>query len=308
MRFRRGLGGLAAHPSGEKAPDRTEAENIVEQPGPRALQPAGHGVLHRIEHVPLLRHGVDQPERFRLPRIDGLAGQHQRHRLHWIDQLGKSHGTAEAGMQAEHHFGETKPRVLDRYPHLAGQRYLQAAAEAEAVDHGDARNPQGLEPVDHRMRAADLGLDDARIGRAAKRIDVGASNEAGFLGRTDDEAGGAVAFQLRQHLVELLDQVGREGIGAGALAVEQKPGNAVGIAGQLEVPVRAGGIGLRPEFEHAIAENVHDLAIHAHTISISIAPPCPPPMHSVAMPRRVPSRFMALTRCSTMRLPLQPTG
>ena len=31
-------------------------------------------------------------------------------------------------------------------------------------------------------------------------------------------------------------------------------------------------------------------------------------MHSVAMPRLVPSRFMALTRCSTMRLPLQPTG
>src|SRR5713226_3409487 len=39
-----------------------------------------------------------------------------------------------------------------------------------------------------------------------------------------------------------------------------------------------------------------------------MAPPCPPPIHSVAMPRLVPSRFIALTRCSTMRLPLQPTG
>ena len=45
-----------------------------------------------------------------------------------------------------------------------------------------------------------------------------------------------------------------------------------------------------------------------YTVSISMAPPCPPPIHSVAMPRLVPSRFIALTRCRTMRLPLQPTG
>src|SRR5207344_305491 len=93
-----------------------------------------------------------------------------------------------------------------------------------------------------------------------------------------------------------------------ALAVEQQPGDAIGIAGELEILVGPACIGLRPEFEHAVAEKVHDLRIHDHTVSISIAPPCPPPIHSVAMPRRVPSRFMALTRCSTMRLPEVPTG
>src|SRR4029078_2619871 len=154
----------------------------------------------------------------------------------------------------------------------------------------------------------DLDLDDVRIGRAAKRIDIGARDEARLLGGADDEACGTLAFQLRQHFVELLDQIRRERIGAGAFAIEQQPRDAVGIARQLEILVRAFGVGFRPEFEHAIAEKVHDLAIHAHTISISIAPPCPPPIHSVAMPRRVPNRFMALTRCSTMRLPLQPTG
>ena len=71
---------------------------------------------------------------------------------------------------------------------------------------------------------------------------------------------------------------------------------------------RPAGLRLRAEFEHAVAENVHDPAIHDHTVSISMAPPSPPPMHSVATPRLVPSRFIALTRCSTMRLPLQPTG
>src|SRR5688572_26284396 len=72
--------------------------------------------------------------------------------------------------------------------------------------------------------------------------------------------------------------------------------------------VGAAGLGLGAEFEHAVAEKVHDPAIHDHTVSISMAPPRPPPMHSVAMPRLVPSRLIALTRCRTMRLPLQPTG
>src|SRR5262249_33471239 len=44
------------------------------------------------------------------------------------------------------------------------------------------------------------------------------------------------------------------------------------------------------------------------TASSNMAPPWPPPMHSVAMPWRTPRRFIALTRCSTMRLPLAPTG
>src|SRR5471032_270067 len=80
--------------------------------------------------------------------------------------------------------------------------------------------------------------------------------------------------------------------------------------GQFEIAIGSGLITLRPEFEHPVGEHVHDFAVHGvpYTVSINIAPPCPPPMHSVAMPRLVPSRFIALTRCSTMRLPLQPTG
>ena len=126
------------------------------------------------------------------------------------------------------------------------------------MDHGDRRNPQRFQAVDHRMRAADLGLDRARIAGAAEFVDVGAGDEAGFLRGADDEAGRALAFQLREHLVEFLDQVGRKRVGAGALAVEQQPGDAVGIAGQPEILVGPARIGRRPEFEHAVAENVHD--------------------------------------------------
>src|SRR4029453_5135650 len=95
---------------------------------------------------------------------------------------------------------------------------------------------------------------------------------------------------------------------ARALAVEKQPGDAVGIAVQPEMTIAAGDIAPGSEVKHAIAENVHVFRRHDPTTPINMAPPCPPPMHSVAMPRRVPSRFMALTRCSTMRLPESPTG
>ena len=62
-------------------------------------------------------------------------------------------------MQAEHHFGKAKARAVDRNARLAGERDLEAAAEAEAVDHGDGRNLQGFEAVDHRMGVADRDLD-----------------------------------------------------------------------------------------------------------------------------------------------------
>ena len=127
------------------------------------------------------------------------------------------------------------------------------------MDHGDGRNSQGSHTVDHRMRAADFGLDHARFGSAAKFVDVGAGNEAGSLGGADDKPGRPCAFQFGQHLVEFFNQIRRERIGAGIRAVEQQPGDAVLVPGQLEVLVRSVRIGFRSEFEHAIAEKVHDL-------------------------------------------------
>src|SRR5204862_3844460 len=121
-------------------------------------------------------------------------------------------------------------------------------------------------------------------------------------------AGRTLGLDRREHGVELLHHIRRKRIGAGIGAVEQQPGDAVGIARQLEVLVGTVCRRLRPEREDAIAERGHDLGIHGHTASISMAPPSPPPMHSVATPRLVPSRFIVLTRCSTMRLPEVPTG
>ena len=111
-------------------------------------------------------------------------------------------------MQAEHHFRETEARAVDGDARLAGQRHFEAAAEAKAVDHGDGRNFQAFEAVDHRMGAADRDLDRPRIGGAAEFVDVGAGDETGCFCRADDEPGGPLAFQRRQHRLEFLDQVG----------------------------------------------------------------------------------------------------
>ena len=124
-------------------------------------------------------------------------------------------------MQAEHHFRKAEARAVDRNARLAGQRHFKAAAEAETVDHGHRRNLQGLEPVDHRMGPADRGLDRTGVRRAAKFVDIGTGDEAGRLGGTNDDAGGPLVFQRSEHEIEFLEHIGRQRVGAGAVAVEQ---------------------------------------------------------------------------------------
>ena len=39
---------------------------------------------------------------------------------------------------------------------------------------------------------------------------------------------------------------------------EMEPGDAVAVMGQFEIAIGSGLVDLRPEFEHAVAENIHD--------------------------------------------------
>ncbi len=221
MLMRRGLLGLRAHPRGEQAAHRAEIQDGVEQAGPDALEAAEYRVLDRVPDVALLRHRIDQAKRSGAARVDGAAGQHQGHRLRRIDQIGKTRGAAEAGMQAEQHLGETEARIIDRDARLARQRDFEAAAKAEAVNHRNRRNPQTLEPVGHQMGLRHHGLDHAGIGRAAEFVDVGAGDEAGRLCRADHNAGRPLVFQRGQYQFEFAHHVGGKRVGAGAGAVEQ---------------------------------------------------------------------------------------
>src|SRR5579871_4696264 len=115
----------------------------------------------------------------------------------------EARGAAKARMQAEHHLGEAEARAIDGDARLAGERHFKSAAEAKAVDDGDLRQPQRLEAIDHRMSPADRSLDRLRITCAAKLIDIGAGDEAGFFRRANDEARRLPAFQLGQNMIEL---------------------------------------------------------------------------------------------------------
>lgn len=190
-------------------------------------------------------------------------------------------------MQTQHHLREAEARAVDGDARLAGQCNLEPAAEAKAVDDRDRRQPQSFQMVDHRMRGADARLHHVGIGRATEFVDVGARDEAGRFCGADHETGGTFGFDRREHGVEFLHHLGGQRVGACISAIEQEPGDAVGIARQLEVPVWTVRRGLGAELKDAVAKRGHDLGIHGHTASISMAPPSPPPMHSVAIPRRV---------------------
>src|SRR5205085_8776672 len=116
------------------------------------------------------------------------TGQHQRHRLEWIDQVREPRGAAEAGMQAEHDFWEAKAGIVDRDPILADQRDLKTAAKAETVNDGDRRHTETVDAVGHRMRAGHCGLDLLWISGAAELIDIGAGDESGRLRRADHQS------------------------------------------------------------------------------------------------------------------------
>ena len=107
---------------------------------------------------------------------------------------------APAGHDAEHHLGqaESRRRLVDDDAIAAGERQLEAAAEAEAADQRERRIRHGGEPLERVPAALDerdrvgLGLDVAEL------VDVGAGDESVRLARADDETLRRIAVELRR--------------------------------------------------------------------------------------------------------------
>jgi hypothetical protein len=64
------------------------------------------------------------------------------------------------------------------------------------VDHGNGRDAQRLQPVDHGMGAADRGFHLLGIGSTTEFVDVGAGDEARGFRRADDQTGRSVRLEL----------------------------------------------------------------------------------------------------------------
>src|SRR5262249_56337662 len=63
------------------------------------------------------------------------------------DEAWRTLRAAASGEQTQVDLGEAELRIAQRDPHVAGERDLEPAAEAIAVDRGDQRDRRCLDPV-----------------------------------------------------------------------------------------------------------------------------------------------------------------
>ena len=222
----------------------------------------------------------------------------------------EARGAAEAGMQAEHHLRESRSARRRSRCATGRQRDFEPAAEAEAVDHRDGRqsaalragrSPHARGGSRSRPSSGSVAPRNSLTSAPAMKPDV-------FAERITRPAG-ALGLERREHGIELLHHVRGQRVGAGACAVEQQPGDAVGVARQLEVLDRA-------RRSRACGPSSSTRSPRTSMILESMVTPSRSAWRRPARRRCirwrcracVPSRFIALTRCSTMRLPLVPTG
>ncbi len=89
-------------------------------------------------------HIVHQPQLFGLLGAHLLAGQHQIKRLGHPDKARQALGTTGSWQQTKLYLGQTQHgfAVIGHHSAMTGQRQLQPAAEARAVNSGDHRDGQ----------------------------------------------------------------------------------------------------------------------------------------------------------------------
>ena len=131
---------------------------------------------------------------------------------------GQPLAAAGAGDQAELHLGETELGLgmVGGDAVGAGERELEAAAETGAVDRGDDRLGQGLDPAHHLLPLEAQPLRFGLGGERGELLDVGAGDEGVGLARDQHHRAdlGVVAEPDEQRLeldldrgVELVDRL-----------------------------------------------------------------------------------------------------
>ncbi len=137
-------------------------------------------------------------------------------------------------MNAEQHLGQSEHglRVVAANAIAAGKGELEAAAEAGAVDRGDAGEGRALEPLEQRVRLANRAHDLVRRADAAELVDVGADDETAGLARGEHQPARAGLLDLQHALGEFEHHLAGQGIGARALPVDAQPRDAIGVGRQ----------------------------------------------------------------------------
>ena len=224
------LGRLGAQFLGQQAARRPLPRQVLpERRVARAALALDRLARHPAQVERARRQLVDQAHAARGGGANEGAGQHQRHGGQRAGLPDRARRTVEAGEDAELHLGEAEAGVVVARGDapVAGERQLQPAAQAVAVDAAHHRHRHALDAVevgvDQRDAVGDLllGLDLLELAH------VGADDEALLLAGHDDEAAdGLVARALLDALddgAQLLQRPPRQRVLALALAVERSP-------------------------------------------------------------------------------------
>ena len=193
--------------------------------GQRERRLARHREQDRRRH-----HLVDDPGLLRLRRPEGAAGQDQVEGPGETDEPGHALRPAGPGEEAELHLGkpESRPRVVRGHAVAAGQRGLEAAAQAGAVDGRDHRHAHALEAIEHGLPRARQGLALERAPDRGEVLDVGARDEVvGLAALEHDGADALVGLEKGEDLLELGHQGLAQGVDLLAGHVEGEDEHAV---------------------------------------------------------------------------------
>ena len=238
-----------------------------------------------------------RPRDFALPAVIASAGQHKLHRFGRVDLLGETEVPPRPGCRPSLTSGKPSVRAGDGDPLPAGERELEPPPRQmpcitatvgrrkpfQAVDDRDAR-PRGVRAP---RPAPDAG--EHRAGRRRRRNRrPWRSGSRARAGRSASISPSARVELAEHRLVEIV-------LTRSPALVEQEPGDA-GPGVRVRCQCWPAGVGDGPvsaaELQRRLGEVRGQYRLPSGRSS-SMAPPWPPPMHSVAMPRLSPSRCSA---------------
>ena len=194
---------------------------------------------------------MDEAGVARRQRLHLLALEHHLQRVAGLHQARDALGAAGAGKQPDLDLGQADAGrgVVGDDAVLAGERELEGAAEADAVDRGGEGFPAGLElAVEQRELAALveeglhrdllallLGQADIEVAQALEHGQVGAAGKGLLAGGDDAALDGLGRGDRVDDLVELGHQLGRDDVHRAAGHVPGRGRDAVGIGLEAEI-------------------------------------------------------------------------
>ena len=209
------LGGLGAHLLGEQGAHRLLQHQLL--PPRRAFRAAllQHGLARGPAESVAGRHQlIDEADGLGRARAQHAPGEHRGHGVHRAGGLDRPHRAVQSGEDAELDLGKAEPRPLLAVGDapIAGQRQLEPAAEAIAVNGGDHGHRQPVDAVDQLERLLHH-LGDLGLGVEALELpDIGAGDEARLLAAHQHQALDlAFGCRVLDRLDDLAKLLGRAG-------------------------------------------------------------------------------------------------